>query len=232
MIKWPELIQGTLLKRYKRFLADIALEDGRTVTAHCPNSGSMRTCAEPGRTVYLSYTDTPNRRYPHTWELIEMPNSLVCVNTLVANRLLRKAVIEQAVPGLSEYHFVRAEAKCFEHSRLDLLLENSSGRLCFVEIKSCTFVENEIAYFPDAVTIRGRKHLVDLQRQVRSGNRAVMLFLIQRTDAKLFRPADKIDPAYARELRLAIQNQVEILAYDVELTLNLIRPNNPVEWEL
>jgi sugar fermentation stimulation protein A len=122
--------------------------------------------------------------------------------------------------------------KCFESSRLDILLENPAGQLCFLEIKSCTQVEDEIAYFPDAVTIRGRKHLCDLQRQVNLGNRAMILFLIQRTDSRLFRPADHIDPAYGDELRLAVQNRVQIQVYDVDLTLQYIRPNNQIPWEL
>ena len=232
MIPWPELIQGTLIKRFKRFLADIRLEDDRVITTHCPNSGSMRGCSEPGRTVYLSRSDAPNRRYQYTWEMIQMPQSLVCVNTLVANRLVRKAVIEGAIQELSGCRFVRSEVKCFETSRLDLLLENSTGGLCFVEIKSCTQVENEIAYFPDAVTTRGRKHLVDLQRLVSLGNRAVIFFLVQRTDSRLFRPADHIDPAYGNELRAAFQNRVEIQCYDVDLTLQGIRINNAIPWEL
>jgi sugar fermentation stimulation protein A len=161
-----------------------------------------------------------------------MPSSLVCVNTLVANRLMRKATIERAIGSLSEYRFVRTEVKCFESSRLDILLENPAGQLCFLEIKSCTQVEDEIAYFPDAVTIRGRKHLCDLQRQVNLGNRAMILFLIQRTDSRLFRPADHIDPAYGDELRLAVQNRVQIQVYDVDLTLQYIRPNNQIPWEL
>jgi sugar fermentation stimulation protein A len=232
MIHWPELIQGTLIKRYKRFLADIKLDDDRVITAHCPNSGSMRCCSEPGRTVYLSRSDASNRRYPCTWEMIQMPKSLVCVNTLVANSLVRKAVIEGAIQPLSGCRFVRSEVKCFENSRLDLLLENSSGGSCFVEIKSCTQVENEIAFFPDAVTTRGRKHLVDLQRLAGLGNRAVIFFLVQRSDARLFKPADHIDPAYGNELRASFQNGVEIQCFDVDLTLQGIRINNAIPWEL
>jgi sugar fermentation stimulation protein A len=232
MLPWPKLIQGVLIKRYKRFLADIRLEDDEVITAHCPNSGSMRGCSEPGRTVYLSRSDAPKRRYAYTWEMIQMPKSLVCVNTLVANRVVRKAAIDRSIPALSGYRFVRSEVKCFENSRMDLLLENSTGGLCFVEIKSCTQVENEIAYFPDAVTTRGRKHLVDLQRQVGLGNRAVIFFLVQRADARSFMPADHIDPAYGNELRAAFQNRVEILSYDVDITLQGIRINNVIPWEL
>ncbi len=161
-----------------------------------------------------------------------MPGSLVCVNTLMANRLVRKAVIERTLPRLSDYHFVRSEVKCFESSRLDILLENPAGRLCFLEIKSCTFVEDKVAYFPDAVTIRGRKHLRDLQRHVTLGNRAMILFLIQRTDSRLFRPADHVDPAYGDELRSAVKNRVEVEVYDVDLTLQYVKPNNQIPWEL
>jgi sugar fermentation stimulation protein A len=232
MIPWPKLVQGVLIKRYKRFLADIRFQEDEVITAHCPNSGSMRGCSEPGRTVYLSRSDAPKRRYAYTWEMIQMPKSLVCVNTLVANRVVRKAAIDGSIPALSGYRFVRSEVKCFENSRLDLLLENSTGGLCFVEIKSCTQVENEIAYFPDAVTTRGRKHLVDLQRQAGLGNRAVIFFLVQRADARLFKPADHIDPAYGNELRAAFQNRVEILSYDVDITLQGIRINNVIPWEL
>ena len=232
MIPWPKLVQGVLIKRYKRFLADIRCQDDEVITAHCPNSGSMRGCSEPGRTVYLSRSDAPKRRYAYTWEMIQMPKSLVCVNTLVANRVVRKAAIDGSIPALSGYRFVRSEVKCFENSRLDLLLENSTGGLCFVEIKSCTQVENEIACFPDAVTTRGRKHLVDLQRQAGLGNRAVILFLVQRADARLFKPADNIDPAYGNELRAAFRNRVEIQSYDVDITLQGIRINNAIPWEL
>ena len=222
-LSWPELIRGTLVKRYKRFMADVELDDGGQVTAHCPNSGTMRACSEPGRPVYLSFHDNPKRKLKYTWEIIHMPDSLVGVNTLVPNRLVKQSIEDGLVKELTGYDRVRAEVKTGEGSRLDLLLEKNGKKKCFVEVKNCTLVDNRMARFPDAVTARGRKHLLELQRLVRRGNRGVMFFLVQRMDADSFRPADDIDPAYGEELRKAYQNGVEILVYDVSIDLRSIR---------
>ncbi len=227
-LPWPELFQGTLVKRYKRFLADVKLDDGGLVTAHCPNSGAMHTCSDPGRPVYLSFHNNPKRKLKYTWELIHMPDSLVGVNTLVPNRLVKLAVEKDRVAALKGYGRVRAEVKTSDHSRLDLLLEKEGNRDCFVEVKNCTLVEGGVARFPDAVTTRGRKHLLELQRLVSEGNRGVMFFLVQRMDAESFCPADDIDPAYGEELRKAHCNGVEILVYDVSIDLACIRLNKPV----
>jgi len=230
-LSWPRLLQGTLVRRYKRFLADVKLRNGRLVTAHCPNSGSMRTCSEPGRTVYLSTHDRTNRKLRYTWELIRMPGSLVGVNTLVPNRLVRLGAEKGWIPELSGYTTVRPEVKYGTGSRVDLLLERP-GERCFVEVKNCTLVEGGAASFPDAVTTRGLKHLLELQNQVRAGDRAVMFFLIQRMDAECFSPADSIDPDYGRELRKAVATGVETLAYDVDIDLEGIRLNNSVPCRL
>lgn len=227
IIAWPKLIRGTLIRRYKRFLADVLLEGGQTVTAHCPNSGSMKACCEPGKTVYLSRHNKATRRLKYTWEMIDMGTSLVGVNTMVPNRLTRAAVLAGDVPALSGYETVRSEIKYQDHSRIDLLLEKP-GEHCFVEVKNCTLVENGLACFPDAVTTRGLKHLVDLQQEVKLGNRAVMFYLIQRMDANRFQPADHIDPAYGRELRKAMANGVEVLVYDVAMDLNGIWLNTAI----
>lgn len=227
-LRWPRLIKGILVERYKRFLADVRLGNGHVVTAHCPNSGSMMGCSEPGRLVYISRSKNPKRRLRYTWELIEMPSSLVGVNTLVPNRLVKKSLIEGRIAALTGYETVRSEVKCSPHSRLDLALENSDGSRCFVEVKNCTLVEDGIAYFPDAVTDRGLKHLVELQEQVRLGNRGVIFFLIQRMDCSIFRPADRIDPAYGRELRKAESNGVETIVYDVHVTLEQITLNRRI----
>lgn len=229
---WPKLTKGVLVKRYKRFLADVLLQDGQVITVHCPNSGSMTSCSEPGRTVYLSKSDNPHRRFPYTWEMIRMPTSLVCVNTLLTNKLVRQAAVGGLIEALAGYEKVRSEVKCGDESRLDLLLERSDSDRCFVEIKSCTLVENGIASFPDAVTSRGLKHLKELQRQVELGNRAVIFFLVQRTDSKMFRPADAIDPAYGSELRSAVNNGVEICCFDVSLSLKRIAVKKTVPYEL
>jgi sugar fermentation stimulation protein A len=223
-LAWPELMEGTLIRRYQRFLADVRLRNAHVVTAHCPNSGSMKTCAEPGRPVYLSRHDNPKRRLVYTWELIDMGSSLVGVNTLVPNRLVKAAVAAGVIDALAGYDALRSEVKYGESSRIDLLLERA-GQKCFVEVKNCTLVVDGSASFPDAVTSRGLKHLVELQAQVQKGHRAVMFFLVQRMDAHVFRPADAIDPAYGKELRRAVQNGVEALAYDVSLDLTGIGLN-------
>jgi sugar fermentation stimulation protein A len=214
LIRWPALYRGTLIKRYKRFLADVKLETGEAVTAHCANSGSMKACSEPGSTVYLTFHDNPKRKLKYTWELIEMPGSLVGVNTGVPNKLVKKAIEVGDIEELRGYDRVQPEVKTIEGTRLDLLLEKNSGEKCFVEIKNCTLVENGKASFPDAVTTRGRKHLVELMRLKKRGDRAVIFYLIQRMDADLFSPAEAIDPDYAEALREAHHKGVEILVYN------------------
>jgi sugar fermentation stimulation protein A len=231
-LAWPRLLQGTLIRRYKRFCADVRLRNGHVITALCPNSGSMKSCSEAGRTVYLSRALNPKRRLKYTWELIEMPSSLVGVNTLVPNRLVKDAIIRGEIPALAGYETVRSEVRYGQSSRIDLLLEQPDGECCFVEIKNCTLVERGVAYFPDAVTTRGRKHLVELQAQVALGQRSVNFFLIQRMDADLFRPSDHIDPAYGAELRTAHDRGVELLAYDVHLNLQGIRLHTPLSCDL
>ena len=219
---WPKLTPGTLVKRYNRFLADVKLKSGELVTAHCANSGTMKECSEPGRPVYLSFHDNPKRKLKYTWEMIMMPASLVGVNTLVPNRLVKKSIEDGLVEQLKGYEDVKAEVKVSSSSRLDLMLTKGDRDKCFVEIKNCTLVKDEIAYFPDAVTTRGHKHLVELQRLVKEGNRSIIFFLVQRMDAKAFSPADDIDPAYGKELRKAKRNGVEVIVYDVIIDLNKI----------
>jgi sugar fermentation stimulation protein A len=231
-LAWGRLITGTLIRRYKRFMADVKLRNGRVVTAHCPNSGSMKGCCEPGRTVYLSRSSNPQRRLAYTWEMIEMPQSLVGVNTSVPNKLVAQAIVDGEIESLTGYGSLRREVPCGLNSRLDLVLEQPPGMSCFVEIKNCTLIDNHVAQFPDAVTQRGLKHLVELQAQVMSGNRAVIFFLIQRMDSQTFSPADHIDPAYGCELRKAYRNGVEILAYDVLLSLESICINRLVPFTL
>ena len=219
---WPELTPGTLVKRYKRFLADVKLNSGDLVTAHCANSGTMKECSETGRPVYLSFHDNPKRKLKYTWEMIKMPTSLVGVNTMVPNRLVKKSIEDGLVEQLKGYENIKAEVKVSDRSRLDLLLTNKDREKCFVEIKNCTLVKDGLASFPDAVTTRGRKHLVELQRLAKKGNRSIIFFLVQRMDAKTFSPADNIDPAYGKELRKAKNNGVEIIVYDVIIDLNKI----------
>ena len=230
-LKWPRLIEGILIKRYKRFMADVKLRNNHVVTAHCPNSGSMKACCEPGRVVYLTRHNKPSRRLKYTWEMIDMGSSLVGVNTIVPNRLTEAAILAGDIPELSGFDSVRREVKYGEHSRIDLLLEKGTNR-CFVEVKNCTLVIEGLACFPDAVTSRGLKHLIELQREVRKGHRSVMFYLIQRMDANRFEPADHIDPAYGEELRKAVSNGVEVLVYDVAMDIEGIRLNRPVPFQI
>lgn len=232
ILPWPPLIPGTLIKRYKRFLADVRLADGSMVTAHCPNSGSMAQCSEPGRPVYISHHDHPRRKLKYTWQLIQMPTSLVGVNTLVPNRLVGLAATQGLVPELKGYTEVRGEVKTSSHTRLDLRLRAPRRRDCYIEVKNCTLVEQGIAMFPDARTARGQKHLRELIVLGNAGCRTIIFFVIQRTDARRFRPADAIDPEYGRQLRLAAENNVEIVAYDVALDLQGIALNHRIPFEL
>ncbi len=229
---WSKLIPGRLIRRYKRFPADVELDSGNAVTAHCPNSGSMKACCEPGRPVYLSCHDDPKRKLKYTWELIRMPDSLTGVNTLVPNRLVFESLKAGMVKELQGYDTIRREVSVGTHSRLDLVLKKGDKEQCFVEIKNCTLVEDGIASFPDAVTSRGLKHLAELQKLAGSGNRCVMFFLVQRSDARLFRPADSIDPAYGRGLREAVRKGVEMLVYDVRIDLEAIMLNNKIAYVL
>jgi len=163
--------------------------------------------------------------------MIEMPSSLVGVNTTVPNRLVEAAIDRGHVPRLSGYDAIHREVAYGDHSRIDLLLEGAE-HLCFVEVKNCTLVENSVASFPDAVTTRGLRHLKDLQKEVRRGNRAVMFYLVQRMDAHLFEPADRVDPVYGRELRKASRRGVEILVYDVLMDSIGIRLNRALPHDL
>lgn len=222
MILPTPLIGGKLIKRYKRFLADVALEDGSIVTAHCPNSGSMKGCATPGSRVFLSRSSNHGRKYPLTWELVEADDCWVGINTGLPNRIVREAIENRSVAELLGYDSIRPEVPYGEHSRIDLLLEGAPGH-CYVEVKNVTLVEGKRALFPDAVTTRGQKHLKELMRVVQEGDRGVIFFTVQRGDGESVSPADTIDPEYGRLLRLALANGVEALAYRALVTPKEIR---------
>ncbi len=228
----PQLTNGILIQRYKRFLADIKLETGKTVTAHCPNSGSMKGCAIPGSPVWLSESLNPKRKYKYTWELIKTPETMIGINTMVPNKLVKQSIENDLINELSGYDQVRAEVKTSSHTRLDLLLEKQGKEKCYVEIKNCTLVEDGIAMFPDAVTTRGQKHLDELEHLVSQGHRGVIFFLIQRMDAKLFKPADMIDKIYAQKLKKVVKNGVEIVVRDTSINTQLIRIRNAVPVDL
>lgn len=188
------------------------LGDGTVITVHCPNSGSMRGCALSGSPVLLSKSVNPGRRYACTWELVQVDDGWVGINTGLPNRLVREGIERGIVKELQGYGRIRAEVQYGqERSRIDLLLEDPG--CCYVEVKNVTLVENGSALFPDAVTERGQKHLRELMEMVRCGARAVNFFVVQRTDAKSVSPADGIDPGYGALLRKAADAGVELLAY-------------------
>jgi sugar fermentation stimulation protein A len=215
------LATGRLVRRYKRFLADVELDAGGMVTAACPNTGSMLGCCEPGSRVWLSESDSATRKYRHTWELVEArpPGArsgvLVGINTGLPNRLVAEAIADGTIAELGGYASLRREvAFGEERSRIDLLLESPGREPCYVEVKNVTAaVERGVALFPDAVSERGAKHLRELMRLRARGSRAVLVFCVQRGDAREVRPADAIDPRYGSALRQAIAAGVEVMAW-------------------
>ncbi|HRK96350.1 MAG TPA: DNA/RNA nuclease SfsA [Rhodospirillales bacterium] len=220
------LIPGTLLRRYKRFLADVALPDGTVVTAHCPNSGSMLSVDVSGAEVWLSPAPGRGRKLAYTWELIRLGGCLVGINTARPNALAAEAIAAGAIAELAGYETVRREIRCGPSSRIDLLLEAADRPKCFVEVKNVTLQRPNrpgLVEFPDCVTARGVKHLVDLATAVADGHRAAMLFLAQREDGDVFAIADDLDPAYAAALVTAMAAGVEVLCYRCALSLDEIR---------
>lgn len=225
-MKLPPLIRGTLLKRSKRFISEIELVTGEVVLAHCPNTGRMLGCSEPGRPVYVSSHDNPKRKMAYTWELIQMETSLVGVNTLNTNRIVRKALESSCITKFGRYDTIVSEVKITPKTRLDFLLQGQDRANRYIEVKNCTLVESGRAMFPDAVSLRGQKHLQELMTLKKAGHNAAVLFLVQRTDAREFSPAEHIDPEYSRMLALAREAGVDILAYDVKLDTRRIRLNH------
>ncbi len=210
------LLRGRLVRRYKRFLADVKLEDGRLETVHCPNPGSMRGLDRPGIPVLVSDSEDPKRKLRLTLERVKPGSAWVGVNTFLPNRIAREAIEAGRIPELRGYPSVRSEVKLGERSRIDLRLESPMEPPCWVEVKSVTLREGRRARFPDSVTERGRKHLVELRSAVTGGTaRAAMLFVVNRRDCDVFEAAGDIDPAYAEELRVAAAAGVEMLAYQV-----------------
>ena len=230
-MKNPPLVKGTLIRRYQRFLADVRLQNGKTITASCPNTGRMTTCGEPGSLIYMSQNDNPNRKYQYTWELTQTEKSLVGINTNVPNKVVYRSLKKGQIAELEGYKDIRKEIKYGENSRIDLLLLNGKEQ-CYVEVKNVTLVEDGVARFPDAVTTRGTKHLNELMAMVEAGHRATMFYFIQREDATLFKPADDVDPVYAETLREAHKKGVEIIVYDAKVTLEEVLLGKPIPFEL
>lgn len=219
------MTEGRLIKRYKRFLADVQLTDGAQLTVHCANSGSMATCAMPQSRVLLSDSQNPARKLRYTWELIEVAGTWVGVNTAVPNAAAAHFIESGQVPELAGYATLRREVKygSAQQSRIDILLEAPERPPCYVEVKNCTMLAGEHVAFPDAVTTRGQKHLRELAHAVSLGHRAVMFYYVGRSDGLRWRPADEIDPTYGQLLRTALVAGVQALAYRVEYTPNGVR---------
>jgi len=216
MIFPVKLVHGTLIKRYKRFLADVELDDGTVVTAHCTNSGSMKSCLEDGAEVFLTPVTDPKRKTKFTWEMIKINSDWVGINTGNPNKLAFEAISNGQIPELAGYTNVKREVK-FGDSRFDIYAENELEK-CFVEVKNVTLKDGKYALFPDAVTVRGQKHLHTLMEVKRNGIRAVMLYIIQRCDVQVFAPAVEIDPEYAKILKQAVNVGVEIIPMQAKVT--------------
>ena len=219
---FPEpLVRGTLLRRYKRFFAEVTLEGGETVTAHCANSGAMTRCAVVGSPVVLSDRGRdPKRTLRYTWEAVCIDGAWVSVNTMNPNRVVAEAVAAGAIAELTGYGVLRREVVYGQdrRSRIDLLLTQPGRPDAYVEVKSATLRIGERAAFPDAVTVRGQKHLAELTTLAKAGVRAVNFFLVGRGDCRYVTPADEIDPDYGRALRRAAQAGVEVLAYQADVS--------------
>ena len=213
----PPLIRARLIRRYKRFLADVVFDDGTETTVHCPNTGAMLGCDGAGSAVWLSRSDNPKRKYPLTWEIVETEGGVnVGINTNRSNYLVREAIDAGTIVELAGYSTIQPEfTLATGRSRMDFFLSDGDGlRDCYLEVKNVTAaVQDGIAVFPDAVSVRGTKHLRELIELVKSGSRAVLCFCVQRDDVGEVRPAEAIDPTYASTLRQAVAAGVELIAY-------------------
>jgi len=226
-----KLPEATLVRRYKRFLADIVCSDGRHITIHCPNSGSMRSCSKPGSPVCYSTSDNPKRKYPHTLEMVMVNNTWVGVNTALTNRIVAEALTNGDIEEFQAFDSIKQEIKTSEGHRLDLRLVAGDKHI-YIEVKNCSLVEEGCARFPDAVTSRGTKHLKELIRLVELGHTGVIFFLVQRLDADRFEPATAIDPVYSRTLIEAHQRGVRILVYQASVTPQSIEVIRPLPYSL
>ncbi|MGQ4878216.1 DNA/RNA nuclease SfsA [Billgrantia sp. LNSP4103-1] len=228
-MEYPDLVPGVLLRRYKRFLADVRLEDGREVVAHCPNTGSMRAVNVPGCRVWLAPSDNPARKLAWTWELIELTQSdgsvaLASVHTGRTNRIVEEALHAGQVPALAGYATLKREVRV-EGARLDFYLDDAERGAAFVEVKQVTLKEFDgHGYFPDAVSERGRKHLLALAALAEQGQRAVLLFCVAHTGIRDVAPAAHLDPAYAATLRSVAERGVEVVAHGCEVGWRHGRP--------
>lgn len=224
------LVPGRLIRRYMRFLSDIELDSGEIVKAHCPNPGSMMGLKDEGTRVWLEGNDDPRKKLDWGWRLVELPETFVGIDTGAANRVVAEA-LARGIDGLDKYDIIRPEVKYREKSRVDFLLSADGRPDCYVEVKSVTLSRQKgLAEFPDSVTARGAKHLGDLAAMVAEGHRAVLLFLVQRSDCNRVTLADDIDPTYAAAFAAAIDAGVEVMCFDCALSPSGISLANPVPF--
>ena len=232
-MRFPDpLLEGRLVRRYKRFLADVELAGGEVVVAHCANPGSMLGLQEAGAEVWLSRARNPKRKLRYTWELLRVEGRLVGINTHHPNAIVAEAVAAGAVPELAGYPGLRREVRYGRNSRIDLLLEAEGRPICYVEVKNVHLRRDGPAEFPDSVTARGAKHLVELGDMVAAGHRAVMFYLVQREDCERFRIAADIDPAYAAALEKARALGVEAICYCCSISPQSIELDRPLPLDL
>jgi len=226
------LLEGVLIKRYKRFLTEVELPTGEIVVAHCANPGSMLSVNEPGARVWISPAQNPDRKLKFTWEIIEVNEILVGINTAHPNKIVADAIADGEIKELTGYASLKREQKYGKNSRIDVLLEDDGKPPCYVEVKSVTMKRSknlkDPAEFPDSVTARGAKHLVEMTDMVKEGARAVMVYLVQRGDCKSFSIAADIDPTYAKGLKTALAAGVEAICYGCEVSPNGVTIAGPL----
>ncbi len=214
----PFLEQGILLKRYKRFLADIRRADGSLLTVHCPNTGAMRRCSSAGSLAAFSLAVNPGRKYPHTLEMVQDNGVWVGVNTSRTNSIVREAIVQGKIRQWQDVDHIQGEVRISSKTRLDFCLTHRDSTTTMVEVKSCSLAENNLALFPDTVTVRGTKHLDELTTLAGSGQKSAIFYLVQRQDAQAFRPAAEIDTRYAQSFIKAVNAGVQALVYQVEIS--------------
>ena len=225
-----KLLQGTLIKRYKRFFVDIEYQN-KTITAHCPNSGSMMGLLNKGNVVWFSESNNPKRKLKYTLEIVNVDKQLIGINTQLTNKIVLEALNQRKIRNLDKFYIIKTEAKFSDKTRFDFLISNDQEK-CFLEVKNVTLVRNDkIAEFPDAVTSRGTKHLKELIAAKKKGYESCLLYLIQREDCKTFKIANDIDQEYKIAFNMAIKNGVRILCYDCKLSNEEIILNNQINYE-
>ena len=232
MVNFEGLVEGTLVRRYKRFLADVELPGGEVITAHCPNTGAMTGCAEPGWRVWLSRSSSSRRKYPLTWELVETDKGMACIHSARANAVVREAFTAGLIPGFEESRDLRSEVKYGEGSRADLVLASDAGQV-FVEIKSVTLCrENGIGVFPDAVSDRARRHVRELQAVRQETTRALLFFCVFHEGIRHVSAAGDIDPGYRQALSEAIAEGLEVYAWRASVSTGGIELSQPLPFTL